>query len=448
MASLTDKTKAYISNNLNKNRGALKHLITIFTLSSMANLFTVGFYFIMSRKLGPGAYSVFAVLLAIFQVASVTAGVVSTIIIKFITYFKAKSQYDKISMLLNLSMKYLFISGFIIFLILSIFSQDISNFFNINSRLSVILLGLFIWSFLFITSLLSALNGLQKYITLGLNRIFEAIATLILGILLVYLFKLGVNGAMLAMFLGAVATIPFCLGSLKNIVMIKKTPLGRIGLIDYITLAALASSFIGILLNIDVMMVKYFFDSEQSGFYGVTSLIGSIVFFISGALNTIIFPKVSELYSDGEDTSEYLRFGLFWTAFGCSIVILSFFLFPEFIVNIAVGDKYNIASYIGIYSIAMSLLALTNIIVVYNLAIKKWNILYVLIPALFLEMSLIALFHSAISQVILVVLIFNILLLLALIIFCRDQIRDMLYVKKGYKKYPTSISFKLLERYN
>jgi len=443
MAKVLDKTKSYISDTLNQNKGALKHLITVFILSSIAHLFTVGFYFVMSRKLGPAGYSVFAVLLAIFQIASVTASVVSIIIIKFIAYFKAKSQYDKISMLLNLSMKYLFATGFIIFVLLSIFSQDISNFFNLGSRLSVVLLGIFIWSFLFITSLLSALNGLQKYITLGLNRIFEAIATLIVGILLVYLFKFGVNGAMLAMLLGVIATIPFCLGSLKNIIMIKKAPLGSIGLLEYITFAALASSLIGILLNIDVMMVKYFFDSKQSGFYAATSLVGSIVFFISGALNTIIFPKVSELYSNGEDTSEYLRFGLFWTALGCSIVILSFFIFQEFIVNIAVGDQYNIASYIGIYSIAMSLLALTNIIVVYNLAIKKWNILYVLAPALFTEISLIALFHNTILQVILIVLIFNILLLLALIIFYRDQIRDMLYIKKGYKKYPSSLSFKL-----
>ncbi len=445
MTKIIDKAKSYISSTLNQNRGALKHLLTTFMLSSIANIFTVAFYFIMSRKLGPESYSAFAVLLAIFQIASVTAGVVSIVIIKYISYFKAKSQYDKISMLLNLSIKYLFASGFLVFLLLSIFSQDISDLFNLNSRFAVVLLGLFIWSFLFITSLLSALNGLQRYFTLGLNRIFEAIATLILGILFVYLLRLNVNGAVLAMFLGAVATIPFCLGALKNIIMIKKTPLGKIGLMEYIILATLISSLIGIMLNIDVMMVKSFFDETESGFYGATSLVGSIVFFISSALNTIIFPKVSELYSNGEDTSEYLRFGLFWTTLGCSIVIISYFLFPSFIVNIAVGNKYNISSYIGIYSIAMSLLALTNVIVVYNLAIKKWNILYVLFPALFIEMLLIFLFHQSIQQVIIIVLIFNILLLVALLILCNDQIKDIFYIKKGYKKYPSSLSFRLLK---
>ena len=438
--------RSYIVNNLNKNKGALRHLLTVFTLSSIANLFTIGFYFVMSRKLGPEEYSVFGVLLAMFQIVSVTASVISIVIIKFITHFKAKSQYDKISTLLNISMKYLFIIGFLVFGLLTIFSNKIIMVFHLKSISPIILLGLFMWSFLFITSLLSVINGLQKYTTLGLNRIFDALVTLILGIILVYLFGFGVNGAILAMFTGIVLTVPFCLWSVKNIIMIKKTPLRKIGLMEYILLAVLTSSCIGVLLNIDVMMVKYFFDSKQSGFYAATSLVGSIVFFISGALNTIIFPKVSELHSNGEDTSEYLRFGLFWTLIGCAAIVLSFFIFSEFIVRLAVGNQYDISSYIGIYSLAMSLLALTNIIVVYNLALKKWNILYVLIPALFIEILMINFFHQTLLQIIIIVLIFQASLLLALTLLCIDQIKDMLYLKKGYKKYPSSISFKLQKR--
>ncbi|MBI2546264.1 hypothetical protein HYV81_03730 [Candidatus Woesearchaeota archaeon] len=422
---------------------ALKHLVTVVTLSSIANLFTVGFYVIMSRKLGPAEYSILAVLLAIFQVAAVVAGVVSNIIIKYITYFKAKSQYDKISTLLSASMRYLMAFGFLIFLLLTLFSADIAEFFRIPSALSVILLGMFIWSFLFISALLSAINGLQWYITLGLNRIFDALATLLLGILLVYLFALGVKGALVAMVLGALATIPFCLWSLRTILSIKKTRLGNIGLSQYILLAAAASVCIGILLNLDVILVKYFFKEVESGFYGALSLIGTVVFFISGALNTIIFPKVSESHSNGEDTSEYLRFGMLWTAVGCIIVITAYFLFPDFIVLVMLGSEYDIAGYIGIYAIAMSLLALSNILVVYNLAIKRWSILYVVVPAVFLELLLIYLFHQTLLHVVIVVLLFHVILFAALAVLCRGQLEDMWHARSGYKKFPASVLFKL-----
>ncbi len=432
--------------SLSMNTEALKHLATTFILSTIANLFTVIFYFIMSRRLGPEQYSVFGTLLAIFQIASVTAGVVSIVIIKFITYFKAKSQYDKISMLLHASMRNLVIAGFVVFVLLTIFSRAIARILNIPSAFSIVLLGIFIWSYLFITSLLSTLNGMQKYSTLGFNRIFDAITTLLLGILLVYLFNGGVNGAIIAMIFGVFATIPFCIWSLKNIVSIKRTRLGKIGLTEYILLATLASSFIGVVLNIDVILVKYFFDSTLSGFYAATSLVGSIVFFISGALNTIIFPKVSERFSNGEDTSEFLRFGMFWTVVGCFVVVACFFIFSATIVKVALGNQYHIESYLGVYSMAMSFLALSNVLVVYNLGIKRWKILYILIPGLFLEIVLIALFHDSLTQVIATVFVFNLALFSALAILSRDQIEEMLSFKKGYKKFPSSVQFQLQQK--
>lgn len=443
MASFKAGVQQRINTILNQNKGALKHLLTVFLLSTLANIFTVAFYFIMSRKLGPEGYSEFGVLLAIFQVASVTTGVIGIVIVRYISYFRAKSQYDKIAMLLRKSMKYLFVVGLIVFIALVLIADVITKMFGISSHISIYILALFIWSYVFIVGLLSVLNGMQRYVTLGFNRIFDAIATLLLGVLIVYVFKLHVTGAMLGLLLGVLVTIPFCLWSLRSIMTIKTAPLGKIGLTEYIALAALTSWFVGMLLNIDVMMAKYFFGNLEGGYYAAVSLIGSIVFFMSNALNTIIFPKVSELYSNGEDTSSYLRFGLFWTTIGCTIVVVSYFLFSEVIIKIAFGNEYDVAPYIGWYALAMSLLALTNILVVYNLAIKRWNILFVLIPGLLIEMLLIALFHASLFMVVMVVLVFHAVLLAALALLCRDQIEDMWYARSGYKKFPESLLFKL-----
>lgn len=443
MASVLASLRQRIDRILNQNKGALKHLITVFLLSTISNIFTVAFYFIMSRKLGPEGYSEFGVLLAIFQVASVTTGVIGIVIVRYISYFKAKSQYDKISMLLRSSMKYLFAVGFLVFIVLTLFSGSIARLFDISSQASIIILALFIWSYLFIICLLSVLNGLQRYVTLGLNRIFDAISTLLLGIFLVYVLKLFVTGALFGLLLGVIVTIPFCLWSLRNIMVIKTTPLGKIGLTEYIALAAITSWFVGMLLNIDVMMIKYFFSQTEGGFYAAISLVGSIVFFMSNALNTIIFPKVSELYSNGEDTASYLRFGLFWTVIGCLIVVLTYFIAPDFIVRIALGSRYDVSRYIGLYALAMSMLAMTNIIVVYNLAIKRWSILYILIPGLFVEMLLIYLFHATLFMVVMVVLFFHTALLVSLLILCWDQIEDTWYARQGYKKFPSSLQFRL-----
>jgi len=94
-----------------KTSGIGKNSIILFISSAIASIFTYLFYLFMGRLLGPENYSVLGVMLSIFFVFSVTANVISIIIVKYVAYFEAKNQHEKVKTLFQVSLKVVFYGG-------------------------------------------------------------------------------------------------------------------------------------------------------------------------------------------------------------------------------------------------------------------------------------------------------------------------------------------------
>lgn len=415
--------------------------LVVFISSALASVFMYLFYLYMGKTLGPERYSVLGVLLSIFFIFTVTTNVISIILVRYVTYFEAKNQYGKIKSIFQTSLKVVFYAGVLFFVILLIFSRQIASLLKIQAILPIILLGLLIWSFSLMIVFFSILNGLQKFGSLGAGKVGEALITLFLGIALVLL-GFGVNGAMLALLLGVIFSIPIALFSLKFLSNVKITEIGKTDIKKYILLASSGYFAIAVILNAGLILVKLYFNELEAGYFAAASVLGSIPFFISSSMTAVLFPKISELYSNGKDTLFILRKGLFYTGVPCFIIILIYFLFPDFISHLLFGGEYKISSYIGLYALAMSLLAISSIIVIYNLALKRRKIAYLLTPFAIFQILLIMIFHSTLMQVIVVMLILNAMLLTALCYMFREELMNTLKLRKSYLSYPIRIPFR------
>ena len=249
--------------------------LIVFITSIIIGLLYYFFGTYMGRKLGPADYGIFGVLFSIFLIFTNSASAINMLTIRLTSYFKAKNKYDKINTTFRTFLRIFFLSGLILFILIIIFSKPIIFLLKIPSIIPIIILGLLIWAYIILTSIQGILNGMQRFISLGFLRFLFSFFILIFGFILVNL-GLKVNGALLALFLGTLIVIPIGILKLKNILKNKKSKIMYKEIKSFIIPTITASIILSIILNIDVVLVKFFFNNIQAGFYAAASLTGKV----------------------------------------------------------------------------------------------------------------------------------------------------------------------------
>jgi len=166
--------------------------------------------------------------------------------------------------------------------------------------------------------------------------------------------------------------------------------------------------------NIDVIMVKHFFDEYDAGIYTATSVLGKIVFFIPGAVSAVMFPKVSGMHTQKKRTFSLLNMCLI---IACSLsgpVALAYLLTPSLIVNFIFGPKYMEAtSLVGIYGLTMFFFSLSVIVSSYNLAIHNLKYIRILAFFIFLLIFLLSIFHRTMEGIVIIMFCMSIILFIS-----------------------------------
>ena len=251
------------------------------------------------------------------------------------------------------------------------------------------------------------LQGLQKIGQLGLNMCLESLIRLLLGVLLVSL-GLGVNGAILAYGLGYLAATLLALMPLRFLFHLRNETVDVSSIYKFSLPALTMSICLAVMTNVDLIFVKHFFTSEEAGIYTVVSVLGKVIFFVSGAFTIPMFPLVSELHTRGENTLLILKKSLFYVISFSGMVIAAYWLSSSFIVHTLYGRAYSAAvPLLGAMGIAMGLIALVMVYTTYLLALKDMRFVKVLLGCTFLQIILLSLFHHTLLEVIQVLILTN-----------------------------------------
>lgn len=364
------------------------------------------FQIFMGRNLGPADYGILASLFSLFTILSVPAGVLQTVTTKYTSNFKAHKEFGKIAKLVKGLLKRVSLFGLVGFILFVIASKSISSFLHIPSRLPVIITGVALILGMIYPIVMGAIQGLQAFGYLGIGMIMGALVKLFVGIFLVYLgFK--VNGALLGLVLGSLAAILFLIIPLKSVFTKNKVDhnIDFSEIYPYFLPTSIALLCFMIITNIDLILVKHFFDPAQAGYYAAASIIAKILLYLPGAIVLVMFPKASELYALNEEHRPILKKSLFYGILLCGAALLFFLAIPSFIVKSMFGSQYiSIIPLVGIFSSAMCFFSLANILFLYQLAIHELSFLKTLIISTIAEVILIALFHTSLTQVILILL--------------------------------------------
>ncbi|MFA5358743.1 MAG: oligosaccharide flippase family protein [Patescibacteria group bacterium] len=377
------------------------------------------FHLITARMLTVNAYGEMESLIALFYIISVPAGTIMTVIIKYSAQFSAEGRLDKVHKLFTAFSHKLLLAGFICFIVIFFLSPWIAKFLQLSSVLPVIILGTIMITALLLSCGRGVLNGLQKFFSTAINMVIEVLTKIILAFAFIY-FAFGVNGAIGAISIAALTAYLFVFKPLRFLLKEKidetKIDYKEIFLFSLPTL--FITLFLNLFYNVDVLLVKHFFDPSMAGQYSALTVLGRIVFFVTMTISTVVFPLTAEAHTKNENHRKILNQGFILVSLIAGTALFLFFSVPGLVIKILIGSKFlAVAPYLGWFGLAMFFYSLVYLLTQYFLSIGKTKCLYIVTVGVAVQVTLIMLFHNSIVQIVQIMNVVMIGTTLALLIY-------------------------------
>jgi O-antigen/teichoic acid export membrane protein len=359
-----------------------------------ANLFNYLSQIIVARLLPTVDYGAYNALNSFSAIVLAPLGVMPFIITR---YTVRLNTLEQVKMLLWKFSQGLFVIGFVL-LITSLLSLSwLKTYLNINSNLPIIITIVTAVLGLFLPVLSSTLQGLHRLIAYSWVMTGATIIRLIMILILVVWLSGKLNSALLTSLITTGTMLGVCLWLLRDVLQ-QPSALLPAGIFRemarYAIPVAIFSIFTSYVHNLDLVLVQHYLP-EDSGLYATATVLGKIAFFVPIVLAIVLFPEAARNQEEGAENPRFLWLTLWGTALLGGGVALLFNLFPEMIISLLFGKQYiESAPLLQIISIAMALLALSNVIFTYNLAHFRYGFLWFLAGGVGLLYSLIHFFHD------------------------------------------------------
>lgn len=402
-----------------KDDSLIRDGFLLFSATMILNFSSYLFHFYMGRVLGPSDYGVLGALLSIVYFISVPFNTIQTTVTKTVSELLVEKDYQKIKYFTKRLLGVLFFLSMILIIVFLILINFISGFLRIPIN------SLFVLSFFILFSLLlpitrGVLQGLQQFKKLSFTLVFEGVTKIFFGYLLVR-FGLGVNGAVSAIIISYVIPFVIALYYIRFLYSYKEKKFSSKSFY-YSVPVLLALSSLTAFFTVDVIIVKHFFSEVEAGYYAALSIIGKTIFFATFSITAVMFPKVSEMHTSKKEHKHLFSKAIVLVLIVGGFMTLFYYLFPGFIVKIFFGSKYlSIMPYLGIFSLFILFYSLCYIVCFYNLAIRRYKFIYILLLFNAAQIVLLNMFNRSISDIIEVLLYLMVVLFLLLFIYTKNE---------------------------
>lgn len=396
----------HYSRYMSETKKLISNSSIVFAGTIIGSFFSYLFNMLAGRFLGPEKYGEFTALLSVMMILSVAGGAIMTVTMKYSSELIAKKYFHALNKLYKKFTKYTAIFAIFLITFTLIFVKPIGAFFSINDVVPIcITLTSFFFGFLLVVNR-GVLQGGQKFFDVTISTTLEMLLKLLIGVILIKI-GLGVSGAMLGMIL-ATAIIYFV--SLLPLNKLLKTrddnkaeefDFERKEIVAYTIPALISSTFLMVALNMDIILVKHYFDPETAGIYAAVSTIAKIILYATGPIVSVMFPMISEKKTTGDKHYKLLLLSFLLTFVGGLIILVAYFVAPGSIIRLLYGASFtSYYSYLPQVGIFILLYSLVNIMANYYLVLKSYTFLYFFAFVVGLQLVLINSFHGSLVVVV------------------------------------------------
>ncbi|UCD56387.1 MAG: hypothetical protein JSV16_11185 [Candidatus Hydrogenedentota bacterium] len=390
----------------------------------LGNAFNFYFHIYMSRNLGPEGYSALNSLLSLLFWIAIPMITVQTTITKFVAQFSARSENAKVRRLFLECLKRVGILAFVLMSLIIFGAPFIGEFLNIQRNTPIVVSGLLLFLMYMMPVFWAVLQGREQFGFLGTSYFTGFTTKCGLGILFAII-GWGVGGVILGVILSFV--LAFLVGFWPIREVLAPTPeddsvemreIYKFAAPVVVTLMCLYS-----FCNLDIPLVRHFYGSvgeglRLAGYYATASIIGKGFLFLPFGIILALFPKVARKKALGENPIPVLIRGLvIEIVLSVGGIIACIVLARHLALFLGKSDAPQLIALIKIFGIAITPVAVTMILVHYNLANERYGFIWMLVPFTVLTFAGIWLFHDTPMTVLMTIAAGGFVLLLSISVY-------------------------------
>jgi len=340
---------------------------------------------ILGRMMSVEEFGEVQTLISLFTQLAIIVGIFRVIVINIVSNQETKEDNKEIILML-----YKIALGITIALggLIIIGSPFLKSFFHFNSFYPFISLAIILMLGFLMTFQTAVLQGTHNFKALSISQIISSSGKLIFAVVLVYV-GFSSFGAISAIIIAQIITLLYIAPKAKKLFDFGgwniKIDWGKIKKeLKFGSLILTVSLCVTFLYTADIMIVKHYFPAETTGLYSGIAIIARIIFFVTGSFVGVLLPSI-KLKDENGNNSKILKKSLF-LFFGIGGSVLIFFsLFPEFVINILLGDRYLVyAHLLPRLSLLLFLTSVVNLLFYYLLALRIYSIAYIAISGIFI----------------------------------------------------------------
>lgn len=387
----------------------LKNNLVFFLGSVAVGALNYLYYPVIGRLMSPSAFGEVQTLISVFLQLTIFLNVLSLVAVNLIANDK-NDRAQRIVTELQLASLWLSVGTLAITIIAATWLKSAFRFESI-------------WPFILLTAALIAavpftfqtayLRGRQRFGATSLANLLVAGGKIIFSVGLVVI-GLGTSGAIGGLIAAQLVGLAYAFsqaqrGRMKQTAQalsVRWWPDMRVvaGEIKYVGYALVGSLGVMLLLSLDVIVVKYFFDAHTAGLYAGVATVARIIFFLTASIAQVLLPAVKLQNTANNNGKLLVRSALILCALAAPVLAICS-IRPEFVMGLLMGTSYvSFSSLLTPLSWAVFFVSISNLLVIYCLALRKY------VPAIFAMVGAIVTYgfilfnHDSLSDIVMILL--------------------------------------------
>ncbi len=367
--------------------------------------------FAVAHQLGADKFGHASVVYTVLMLLSSVTLSFQLICSKFVA--RSDSQAERIA-IYKLLHRRSWIIGLSVGLLLFMSSSAIAHYLNLPSPLLVRVLALGTVFYIPLGTRRGFMQGTYDFVPLAVNFVLEVVIKLIGAVVLISA-GYGVDGVVGAISASVIVAYFVALPRKHHSVEVKQATL-RAGMEEGVQAVIF---FIGqvIINNLDIVLVKHFFDATQAGVYAAIALIGRVVYMLSWSVVSSMFPFSAGVRSGERDGRAVLSTALLLAGGISTLFIFGAWLAPPGLWHVLLGSgfpaegRHFYSSLLVLYAVTTSIYALSVVLMTYEISRKIGNVSWLQLGFSAAIIIGIYLFHHTLQNVIVVQLVVMLILL-------------------------------------
>ena len=354
---------------------------------------------LLGRVLGPTKFADAAILITLFLALSFVAMTVQIATTKFSVSFSGSQKQA----FLRRAYRFSYTLGAFIGIVLVLFSGKLQAFFNTQSAITFVILGLAIPIYFAMSCKRGVLQGMDNLIALSVSYQIEMWTRFLITFALILFFNLSADVAVASSILIAVfcGYLPYKKYVHTFASKVKLNTSNRKKVLSFFLITLCYECTLIMCNNSDIILVKHYFEPLEAGYYSSLALIGRVVYFITWMLVMLLLPKVIKANKHNENTLVIFKKYLSYIGFLAVTITVLCHVFPEQIITVLFGKQFlDIAPLLSSYALATSLFAIANVFAYYFLCLEKYLPIFFALLMGIGQIVFIIWFHETLQEVV------------------------------------------------